>query len=74
MNIFYMNNTLYIEINNEINDNYISSLRKRVFSILNDYNINNIVLNIITDDKNNILINDFINEYKSKYNGHIRLN
>lgn len=74
MNIFYTNNTLYVDINGEINDNYIFSLRKRVFSILQDYDIKNIVLNIISDEKDNILLNEFIMEYKNKFKGHITLN
>lgn len=69
MNIFYTNNTLFINLNDLIDDNNYDILRKRVFGILDDYDIENIVLNIISNDKNNYLIDDFINEYHKKYNG-----
>lgn len=72
MNIFYTDNTLYINMNQEINNESIINLRKKVFGILNDYDIDNIVLNVITD-KNNILLDEFIEEYHRKYNGNITL-
>ena len=72
MNIYYTENTLYINMSDEINDESIINLRKRVFGILNDYDIDNIVLNVVTD-KNNILLDEFIREYQRKYNGNITL-
>ena len=72
MNIYYKDNTLYVNMNEDINMESILVLRKRVFDILDDYDINNIVLNVITD-KNNILLDEFINEYQRKYNGNITL-
>ena len=72
MNIYYEDNTLYVVLSEEINMESIFKLRKKVFGILDDYDINNIVLNVLTD-KNNILLDDFINEYHRKYNGNITL-
>ena len=46
MNIFYSNNTLYVNFSDNIDELSISKLRSRVFNILNDYDIENIVLNI----------------------------
>ena len=71
MNIYYTNNTLYVNLNERIDDFNISMLKKRVFNILDDYDIENIVLNIVTDNKNNILLDDFINDYNKKYHGNI---
>ena len=71
MNIYYTNNTLYVNLNERIDDFNISMLKKRVFNILDDYDIENIVLNIITDNKNNILLDEFINDYNRKYHGNI---
>ena len=73
MNIYYMNNTLYVNLNDYIDDIIIDKLKSRVFNILDDYDIQNIVLNIISNNKNNYLIDEFINEYHSKYNGNILL-
>jgi len=73
MNIFYSNNTLFINFNENVNDLTVSKLKSRVFNILNDYDIDNIVLNIISDNKNNILIDEFIKEYHRRYHGNITL-
>jgi len=42
-----------------------------VFNILEDYDIENIVLNIVTSNKNNYLLDDFIREYKKKFRGNL---
>ena len=71
MNIFYTDNTLFVNLNDLINLDNVSKLKTRVFKILDDYDIENIVLNIITNEKNNILIDEFIKEYSKKYHGNI---
>ena len=71
MNIYYTDNTLYVNLNEYIDDMNLNILKSRVFNILDDYDIENIVLNIITNNKNNYLIDDFIKEYRKKYNGNI---
>ncbi len=73
MNIYYTDNTLYVNLNEVIDDFNISMLKKRVFNILDDYDIENIVLNIISENKNNILLDDFIREYNKKYHGNIMI-
>ena len=73
MNIFYSNNTLFVNFNDSINELSVLKLKNRVFNILNDYDIENIVLNIIGDNKDNILIDEFIREYHKKYHGNITL-
>jgi Zn-dependent M16 (insulinase) family peptidase len=71
MNIYYTEDTLYINMEDEVNDTTINRLKKRVFGILNDYDINNIVLNIISNYNNQLLINDFVKEYHAKYSGNL---
>ncbi len=71
MNIYYTDNTLYVNLNDYIDDMNLNILKSRVFNILDDYDIENIVLNIITNNKNNYFIDDFIKEYRKKYNGNI---
>ena len=53
MNIFYTNETLYVNL----------------FRIINDYDIDNIILNVVGGDKKNPLIKEFVNEYYNRYNG-----
>ena len=71
VNIFYSNNTLFVNLVDFIDDSSVNKLKSRVFGILDDYDIENIVLNIISSDKNNILLDDFIREYRLKYHGNI---
>ena len=71
MNIYYTDKTLFVNLNDYIDDMIVSKLKSKVFGILDDYDIENIVLNIISDNKNNVLIDDFVREYHKKYNGKI---
>lgn len=72
MDIFYSDNTLFVNVYENINKNNISSLKTRVFKIARDYDIENIVLNTNGYRKSNYLLKEFINDYESNFNGHIR--
>ena len=71
MNMVYDDDTLYITINEKVNEFLYNKLRKRVFTIISDYAIEKIVLNLVADDKNNILVEEFIKEFNNKYNANI---
>lgn len=71
MNIYYTNNTLFVNLKDEITEILMSKLKSKVFTILDDYDIRNIVLNIITNEKNDYLINLFVREYNQRYSGNI---
>ncbi len=71
MNMVYDDDTLYITINEKVNEFLYNKLRKRVFTIISDYAIEKIVLNLVSDDKNNLLVEEFINEFNNKYNANI---
>jgi len=71
MNIYYTNNTLFVNLNDKVDMLNINKLKKKVFSILDDYDIENIVLNIISSNKDNILLDEFIEEYNKKYHGNL---
>ena len=73
MNIFYSDNTLFVKIEEELNDYNINRLKLRVFKIVRDYDILNVVLSISNYKKNNYLLKEFINEYESTFNGHIKV-
>ena len=60
LNIFYNDNTLYVNLDEYLDDYVLNKLKKRVFNILEDYDIENIVLNIVTiinEDKIIIIAN-----------------
>lgn len=69
MNIFYTNETLYVNLIDLINLDTMEILKKRLFRIINDYDIDNIILNVVGGDKKNPLIKEFVNEYYNRYNG-----
>jgi len=73
MEIYYKKDTLYVNIDEYLNNSSMSNIRKRVFSIIDDYDIENIVLNIIGNVEDNELLDDFIREYKMKYDGNIKI-
>ena len=73
MNIYYNDKTLYVNVEELNNDNNLNTLKQRVFGILNDYDIDNIVLNLISNNKNIQLLDDFILEYNKKYHGNLTI-
>ena len=62
---------MYVNLDEYLDDYVLNKLKKRVFNILEDYDIENIVLNIVTSNKNNYLLDDFIREYKKKFRGNL---
>lgn len=72
VDIIYSDDTLFVNVYENINEDNISSLKTRVFKIARDYDIENIVLNTNGYRKSNYLLKEFINDYESNFNGHIR--
>lgn len=50
----------------------MQKLKKKVFGILDDYDIENIILNIISST-NDYLLDEFLMEYHKKYDGNIKV-
>ena len=73
MNIFYNDNTLFVNIYEELNSYNVNRLKLRVFKIVTEYDIENVVLSINKCKKNSYLLKDFINEYETTFNGHIKV-
>ncbi len=72
MEIFYTNNTLYINIEDRINFSLIKNLQTKLYRIIDTYHISNIEINILDNSHyDTTLINDLISDYKIKYNGRI---
>ena len=70
MELYYTNNTLYINIEDRINFTLISKLQKKLYRIIESYHINNIEINILNDSHyDKTLIQDLINDYRFKYSG-----
>ena len=73
MNIFYSDNTLFVNIYEELNPYNVNRLKLRVFKIVREYDIENVVLIINNCKKNSYLLKDFINEYEVTFNSHIKV-
>ena len=72
MEIYYTQNKLYINIEERINFSLIYKLQRKLYRILDEYNIANVVINILSNEHYDMsLIDDLINDYKSKYSGSI---
>ena len=71
MNIYYNDKTLYVNLEEYLNNNNLITLKRRVFNILDDYDIENIVLNLISENINSNLLDEFIKEYHKKYRGNL---
>lgn len=72
MEMIFSNNTLYINIEERINFSLINKLQNKLYRIIDSYNISNIEITILNESYyDKTLINDLINDYKTKYNGHL---
>lgn len=71
MKIYYKKDTLYVNLEESVDNGVIKDMRKKVFNIIDDYDIDNIVLNIMNEVTDEQLLNTFIEEYKAKYDGHL---
>lgn len=68
MDLFYKNETLFVTIFQDITLDTVAQLKRRIFSIIEDYGIDNIILSIQgAYDKE--LLNQFKREYYHAYKG-----
>lgn len=74
MDIFYTKETLFVNMNNNISNNNITTMQKRVFKIIEDYDIDNIVLNLGTDVKSKDVVSGFVDDYHKNHNGNLKIN
>ena len=70
--MFYKDNVLYINIEEVINFTLVSKIQQKMYRIIDDYAINNVILNILTNERyDKTLLDDLINDYNGKYRGNI---
>ena len=51
----------------------MNKLKSRVFKIVRDYNIDDVILKVNSYKKDNYLLKDFLNEYENTIGGHIKI-
>lgn len=73
MEIFYKQDTLFVNLDEDVNQENISNVKRKVFNIIDDYDIDNIVLNIIGSIKDDEALDNFVKEYQMKYDGKLSI-
>ena len=72
MNLYYQNGTLYVDILTILDDEVLESLKTKLFGIIDDYGINNIILSNTNHTRiNHKYLSSLRREYLNKYNGRI---
>ncbi len=75
MDIIYSEETLFVNIESVINDTLVSKMQNRVFKIIDEYDIDNIVINVLSSkDYDTSIFDNFINNYNLKYGGKLNIN
>lgn len=74
MNIYYNNKTLYVDIENNLNEDFINRMEEKIFTILDNYGINNVDIKIRQKNYDEYMFNSLINKYKKKYKGNLKIN
>lgn len=73
MDIYYNDHILYVNLVEMMDEGKMGLMKRRVFNILDDYDIDNIVLNIVGNNDLGLLLDGFIKEYYQKYNGKLTI-
>lgn len=74
MEMIYNNDTLFINIEGIYNSKNINNLKRKMYNVINQYGINNVVI-----DKKKILkidsgaFYDMLNDYDIKYGGNLKI-
>lgn len=71
MNMVYKDETLYVDIFSGEEIDNINHIKRQMFSVLSEYEMNNVVINIIGGNYNKSLINDLIYDYHKNYKGNM---
>lgn len=75
MRIIFNDDTLYVDVEGNIGQIELNIIKKRLFSILDQYEVDNIIVN--TNNVFNLKenrFNSFVDEYYKRYSGNILIN
>ncbi len=74
MNMIYKNDTLYIDMIGNVDGSDIRQLKRRLFSVLDQYEVDNVVINVKSVfNLNKNLMNSLIKEYHRNYKGNLTI-
>lgn len=68
MDIYYKNETLFVEVMHDITIDTIALLERRIFKIIDDYGVDKIIVSLYGNG-NKQLLNGFKKNYYHKYKG-----
>ncbi len=68
MEVYYKNETLFVDVTNDITIETVALLERRIFKIIDDYGVDKIILSIYGNG-NKDLLNGFKKNYYHKYKG-----
>lgn len=72
MKLYYKNETLFVKVNSVLDEEYVNRLKRRVFHIVDDYEIDHVVFELIHGVKENIfLLQSLEREYRERFGGDI---
>lgn len=69
MNMVYKDDTLYVDILNNDEINNILHLKRQIFSVLNQYEVGSVIINLRGNNYNKTLMNHLICDYHKNYKG-----
>lgn len=69
MNMVYKDDTLYVDILNNDEINNILHLKRQIFSVLDQYEVGNVIINLRGNNYNKTLMNHLICDYHKNYKG-----
>lgn len=72
--IIYTKDTLIVNLSGRMSRKSIEKLRVRLYQIIKDYDIDNIVLNIRDITKfDNVVFNELLNDYYDNFSGEVKV-
>lgn len=74
MNMIYKNDTIYIDMIGNIDGDDMRQLKRRLFSVLDQYEVENVVINVKSVfNLNRNLMNSLVKEYHKNYRGSLTI-
>ncbi|MCI8575580.1 MAG: hypothetical protein HFI09_03830 [Bacilli bacterium] len=72
MNLYYKNETLFVDINTVLDQENLSKLKRRIFRIVDDYDIDHIVFQVLEGVSiNKRMLQEFKRDYYQRYQGNL---
>lgn len=68
MDIYYLNNTLFVDVSDALSGNEIKKLKRRICDIISDYNVEKIVFEGLNNVYSSRLL---LRELKNSYSGKV---